>query len=130
MILPSHILEKMDPSQRAKLGKAGITAAEAQAKFVARSERDIQSQICNWLNLQGIAFYRAAMNKKTTGRVGWPDFTFAVSGFACALEVKFGPGKLRPEQESTITAMGKNGWRVAVVRSLEEAIEFIKEVGA
>lgn len=126
-LLPNHFLEKIDPKDRPK-GKAGMTAAEALAKAEAKSERDIQNQIANWLLLHGVWFTRSAMNKRTTNTLGTPDFLLAVNGRAIGLEVKFGAGKLRPEQENAITEMGKNGWCVAVVRSLPEAIEFIEEV--
>ena len=128
VILPNHFLEKMDPAERRKLGKAGMTAAEALAKAEAKSEGDIQKQISNWLLLHSIAFYRAAMHKKTTGRVGWPDFTFAINGLACAVEVKFGNSDPKPAQKETMRAMKANGWRVAVVRSLQETISFIEGV--
>lgn len=127
-LLPSHFLEKMDPAERRKLGKAGMTAEEATEKQIAKSERDLQNQIASWLSLNNIWFTRSAMNKRTTNTVGTPDFLLAVNGRAIGLEVKFGAGKLRPEQENAITAMSKNGWCVAVVRSLPEVIEFIKEV--
>ncbi len=128
MILPNHILEKMSPEDRAKLGKAGMTIAEAIQKAINKSEGDLQKQISNWLDLHDIAFYRAAMHKKTTGRVGWPDFTFAINGRACAIEAKFDHGDTSDEQKKTIAAMRTNGWCVAVVRSLSEVIEFMKGV--
>ena len=126
-LLPDHVLQKMTPEDRKRLGKAGMTMREALEKAVAKSERDLQEQIANWLRLHEIAFYRAAMHKKTTGTVGWPDFTFAVKGRACALEVKFGTHKPEPAQWECMAAMTKNGWRCRVVRSLEEVIAAIRE---
>ena len=125
--LPNHVLEKMCPEDRKKLGKAGMTIREAMEKAIAKSEKDLQEQIASWLRLHEIAFYRAAMHKKTTGTVGWPDFTFAVKGRACALEVKFGANNPEPAQYECMAGMRKNGWRVRVVRSLEESIAAIQE---
>lgn len=126
-VLPDHVLEKMDPRERAKLGKAGRTMREAIELAEAKSERDLQKQIANWLRLHGYAFYQSAMHKKTTGTVGWPDFTFAVNSRACALEVKFGSHKPEPEQWACMSAMMVNGWRVEVVYSLEQAIAAIRK---
>ena len=127
MIPSENILRCMSPEERKKLGKAGLTAAECTQIAEAKSERDLQNQIANWLRLHGYAFYVAAMNKKTTGPVGWPDFTFAVNGRACALEVKFGSRKPDPAQWECMAAMMENGWRVEVVRSLEDAIATIRK---
>lgn len=126
MILPNHILEKLPAAERAKLGKAGMTAAEANAAFVARNERQLQRQIHNELMRRGIWHDLDATNKRRTGTLGTPDFLFSINGRACALEVKFEGGRLRPEQEEAIRQMTANGWRVTVVRTLQDAIAFIK----
>jgi hypothetical protein len=129
MILPDHVLEKMNPADRKRLGKAGVTRREAIEKATLRSERDLQGQIGNYLRLHGVWFDQDAMHKRRTGTSGTPDFLFSVNGGACALEVKFGDGKLSSEQLFAIALMQTNGWRVAVVRSLEEVIRWLKEWG-
>lgn len=125
MILPNHILEKMSPEDRAVLGKAGMTKAEAEARFIAKSERDLQKLIANELLRRGIWFHRAAMHKRTTGTLGTPDFLFVVRGIPCAVEVKFARGKLRDDQVRAIEQMTENGWRCAVVHSFEELRDFL-----
>jgi hypothetical protein len=125
MLLPNHFLEKMDPAERRKLGKAGMTASEAAAKQIARSERDLQNLIANELLRRGIWFTRSAMNRPTTNTVGTPDFVFCVKGRFCAVEVKFAKGRVRPEQATAIADIALNGGAAKVVRSFQEFIEFL-----
>lgn len=116
------------------MGKAGMTSDEALTKAIARSERDLQGQIANWLNLKGIWFSQSRMDKKTTTRVGTPDFLLCFTEMVgtvefrrpTALEVKFGTGSLSIEQEQTKRRMEANGWRYHVVRSLVEVTEIVR----
>lgn len=132
--LPDNILRRMSPQDRKPMGKAGMTSDEALTKAIARSERDLQGQISNWLNLKGIWFYNARMDKKTTAKVGTPDFLLCFTEMVgstefrrpTALEVKFGNGRLSIEQEQTKRRMEANGWRYHVVRSLIEVIEIVR----
>lgn len=126
MILPNRILESLDPTERAKLGKAGMTAKENIEAGELRSEKDLQKLIANELLRRGIWFTRSAMNKRTTNTVGTPDFLFAIGGRACAVEVKFGNGQVRTEQRLAMSEMKLNGWAVEVVRSFEEFRDFLK----
>lgn len=125
-ILPENILRLMSPKDRAALGKAGVSKAEAEARFIARNERQLQRLIAKELNRREIWFHRAAMHKKTTGTLGTPDFLFALNGAACAIEVKFAAGRLRSDQEQAIEQMTSNGWRCAVVYTFQEFIKFLK----
>lgn len=68
------------------------------------------------------------MDRKTTGKKGWPDFTFAVNGRACVIEVKVADNKLTEEQERILAGLYRNGWHVGVVRSLQEVKEFLQKV--
>ena len=119
----------MSPSDKQHFGKAGLTAEEAAAKFVLKSEGDLQDLIAKDLLRRGIWNDCDAMHKKRTGPRGTPDFLFAVNGQACAVEAKFGAGTLSDEQKETIPKMITNGWRVAVVRSFQEYREFLRSVG-
>lgn len=123
--LTDNLRRRMTPEARRALGKHGMTAEDAAAAFDVRSERDLQKQIANLLRLRGIWFSWARMDRATTNMLGTPDFLFARAGQACAMEVKFGKGKLRVEQERAVLEMERNGWCVAVVRSVEEAREFL-----
>jgi len=125
-LLPNHILEKMNPSDRPK-GKAGMIAAECGEAYALKSERDLQNLIANELLRRGIWFTRSAMNKRTTNTVGTPDFLFCVHGLFCAVEVKHAAGKLRMEQSLALSEIRVNGGRAVVVRGFEEFVQFLKE---
>ena len=62
------------------------------------------------------------MDRRSALPVGWPDFTFAYHGVPVVLEVKVERGRVRPEQEATLTGLPlpPNQWRAAVVRSVAE----------
>lgn len=100
---------------------------------VATSERQLQQQIVQLLRLHGIEPLVPAFGKKTRIAVGWPDITFCVnqSFGACAWEVKLGTGVLSTEQtQMAVRLMSPpNGWRYAVIRSVDDAIKILKELG-
>jgi len=120
MILPEHVLRCVAPEDRAKLGKAGLTAAEAADKCAARAERNLQSEMVQYLNYQGIAVLWHRTDKKSHATVGWPDLTFCKDGVPWGIEVKTDAGRVRPEQHECMRQMAMNGWQVAVVRSFQE----------
>lgn len=125
-ILPDHVLRRMDPKDRKSLGKAGVTSEEAERKRLARSERELQDQIANYLHYKGIFFVRSRMDKKTTTRKGTPDFIFALPepgawhGRPYAIEVKVGSNTLTREQEEVRLQMLRNGWRYFVVNQFSD----------
>jgi len=124
--LPDHILRRMSPKDRAALGKAGVTVGEAQAKFIARNEREIHSQILSLFRLRGIWTLYDNPTKKRTGTKGAPDFLISLDGRAIAIEVKM-PGQVpRPDQMDCHTLMRANGWTVVVVTSVQEVAEILK----
>ena len=115
----------MSTDDRKALGKAGVTREEALRKMEERVERDLQKRLCSLLSLRDITYATTRTNKRSTLTKGWPDITFALNGQACAWEVKIAGGKLTSDQEIVHCAMLKNGWRVAVIRSLDEARAFL-----
>lgn len=116
--IPDHVIKMMSKSDRKELKL--ITSDEAQAAYVAKSEKDLQTQISQFLRVNGIWFYNARMDKKTTARKGCPDYLLAWGYQPVAIEVKFGKGKLSEDQVKTHNEMLKNGWRVHTVNSLEQ----------
>lgn len=121
-VLPNRILERMRPEDRKKLGRAGQTAAEGEAAFVAKTEAQLQAQIQAMLQRNGVFVIRQRTDRRSNVAIGCPDMLFSIGGRAIAWEVKM-PGKNpRPEQIEAMTAMRTNGWSVAVVRSYAEAL--------
>lgn len=146
IILPDKILRLLSPEDRKKLGKAGLTKPEWESKWQARNERDLQKQIAQLLGLHGIAYCWHRTDRRSHATIGWPDFTFCVEGeydcssegynitptYACAWEIKFGDGELSIEQKQMAVRLQSppNNWRWRVIRSLDEAIEELKQMGS
>lgn len=132
-VYPENILRCMRPEDRKALGIGGMTVAEATASGAARSEKELQRQLVQLLRLKGIEPMVPVFGKKTRMTVGWPDITFAVNQpfGACAWEVKIGNGKLSTEQtQMAVRLMSPpNGWRHAVIRSVDEALAILRELG-
>jgi hypothetical protein len=119
-IIPENLLRCVNPADRKKLGPAGQTAEEAMASFTAKSEKDLQKQICNLLSLRGIVYINPPMHKRSILPPGWPDFTFALAGVPVAIEAKIGKEQPSDEQREMHALLTRDGWKVRVVRSLEE----------
>lgn len=93
-----------------------------------KSESTIQNEIENHLKSLGTScwFTRSRMDKATTQRVGVPDFLAIISGKAFALEVKKRGQKPSVEQRGELLWFSLAGGKSAVVRSVEEAVEFLQ----
>lgn len=89
-------------------------------------EGKIQEQIVKALGALGVHVIRSAMHRRTSNQKGTPDLLFAYRGIPYAIEVKRPGGKVRPEQEETLRALSRNGWRVAVLDDVQAAITFVQ----
>ena len=146
VVLPETFLRCVKPEDREKL-KLGLTAKEFMAKGAAANEKALQRQIVSLLRLKGIEPIVSAMHKRTSNNVGTPDILFCCveKGFidlcgndsrspryhGCAWEIKM-PGKqLEHHQLQMAIRMSSppNGWRHRVIRSVDEAIAELKEMG-
>ena len=125
-LLPNHILEKLDKKDRPQ-GTAGLTAAACQEAAQVQSEKILHNQCVTCLEAHhGIKVGHAAMNKKSTFTEGWPDLTFVWNGRPCAVELKVGTNTTSDVQDDCIAQLKANGWRVSIVRSFPEFLEFLK----
>lgn len=125
MNLSDRLLKIMDPTDRAALGRAGMTAEEGAKVFDKKAERDLQDLVANYLLLLGVVFGRNRMDKKSTNTIGWPDFVFAIRNQDCigvpvAVECKSQAGTLSTDQEHVRWKMEANGWHYFLIRSLGE----------
>src|SRR4030095_15982746 len=120
MILPEHVLRCVSEADRKKMSKAGLLVDEAEEKELARAERELQSEIVQYCNLQGIVVLWHRTDKKSRATVGWPDLTLCKDGVPWGLEVKTEAGRVRPAQYETMRKMTLNGWQCAIVRSFQE----------
>lgn len=128
MILNERILRLMSPADRAKLGKAGITAAEAAEKCALKDESELQSLIRQYLRLNGVEFINPDMRKKSQLPAGWPDFTFCYRGVPVGAECKIEGEKPRQEQSERLEKMQRNGWVTMVVYSVADIQQLMRSV--
>ena len=126
-VLPDHVLRLMDPAERKALGKAGTTSAEAQAKHQRTAEKKIHETVARWLTLHKIPFIHSRMDKASTIRKGWPDFTILCGGRAFCLELKAQGGVLSPEQKQCLADIAATGTPCKVAYSEAEALAWLKQ---
>lgn len=127
-VLPNSILTKMNAKDRASLGRAGMTAEEAESAFVAKTEADLQTLIQTMLQRNGVYVVRQRMDKRSNVKIGCPDLLFSVNGTPVAWEVKLPGKKPRPEQIDALASMSRNGWQTAVVTSYDKALSIYREL--
>jgi hypothetical protein len=133
-LLNSKWVEMVSVEDRKRLGIA--TAEELMKKAWAKTERQLQNQIVQYLGLRGIEVVRSRMDRKTTGVKGTPDLIFSVRGPCgiprpCAFEVKMDNGVVSRAQNDMLQRMkaSPNCWDVRVVRSLIEVVDLMREWG-
>lgn len=126
-VLPDNVLRCLPPDIRKGLGKAGVTAEEAEAIIAAKGEKFLQSTISNYLRLHGVPFLWNRMDRKHTGVVGTPDFVCFVNGKLLLWEVKTPTGKVSPEQIKFHDELKKQGFEVSIIRTFEEAANQLKK---
>lgn len=108
------------------MGKAGATIEEATAKEDLRLERELQSQISQFLSLRSITFINPPFGKKSQLPVGFPDFSFVWSGMPgqhvrpICIEAKGPVTKVTKEQYAMHERLRSEGWEVYIVRSVAE----------
>lgn len=90
-------------------------------------EVDLHDQIEAECRRQGWYYRHARMDKKTTERIGVPDFTIALPGGRTAwIECKAKGGKVSAEQAAAIAWLCKLGHIAKAVWSFEEFLEAVK----
>jgi len=115
-LLPERTLILVCAADRKRMGKAGVTMAEAYAKASVRSEKELQEQIAQELRRRGIPFQRNRMDKKSTGTLGFPDFCFPLNGQFVGVECKVGANEPTVEQQECLDAIRRNGGQAHVVK--------------
>lgn len=89
--------------------------------------RDLHLPFKRILETRGI-FYAYSRSDRATGqREGIPDFLLAVDGVPIAVEFKRPGQKPRKEQRECMEEMQRNGWRVSVQTSVQEAWKWVCE---
>lgn len=133
-LLSDKWLRLVSPQDRATLG---LKTFEDMAKEAwAKTEKQLQKQIVQYLSLRGIEVIRSRMDKRTTGTKGTPDLIFSVRGpngipMPCAFEVKMDTGVVSRAQNDMLQRLktSPNAWNVRVVRNFIEVVDFMREIG-
>jgi len=113
----------MSAADRKRLGRAGMTSAEAADQYALKTEREMHRLFSSYCLLHGILPNHENPAKRSTSSVGWPDFRcFAADKRFLAIEFKVRPNGLTPEQEEIKTRLEACGWPYVVAYSLAEAI--------
>ncbi len=127
-VLPEKMLRRLCPEDRAALGKAGRTAGECEVVRATCAEKELQRQIEADLNRRELFFVRSRMDRRTSVRVGLPDFLIILpGGFCLAIEVKVQGGVVSDDQKACFTDYwDKTGRIVYIVWSFEQYLEVLK----
>ncbi len=91
-------------------------------------EKQLQDAFAAWLRKIGIPFLRSRMDKATTIRVGWPDFSIFWCGHCLFVETKTAKGRLSDHQNQVITELRRAGNKVVVAYSIEDCVEACKTI--
>lgn len=127
-IIPEHFLRLMPEADRRAMGKAGMTIPEIADRNAAKLEKQIHDQIEAYLRIQGITYRHDRMDRKTTGTVGWPDFTFAVNGAPVAIEVKRPGQRPTADQIDVMAGLVRDGWNVRVVFGVADVVDLVRSL--
>ena len=97
------------------------------------TESQIQKQIVAYLRASGITPGVQRFGRRTSIAPGWPDIVFCMKNtrgqsVPVGLEIKTEKGKLSVAQANMRVALLKDGWSILVVRSLEEAVDWINRL--
>lgn len=113
----------------AKLRKPqkSLTTFEKLKEELDEDERKLQEHIAQYLRMRKIPFFRQRMDKRTTGTLGWPDFSFVLpGGKACFFECKVAGRKLTEEQEQVRQRLVAAGANYSIIYDLAQAIAAVK----
>jgi hypothetical protein len=116
----------MSPADRRSLGRAGLTASEAQAKYATRVERDEAKLFSAWLSGRELYFIQARTDRRSTIRTGHPDFTLLHDGRCLLLEIEMSARSAEPGTGPVSERTRSAGFVAEIVRSAAHAIETTK----
>jgi len=109
-----------------KCAKAGKAEAALRGEEV-RLEKELHDQLEAFLRRNDILYLHARMDKRSTIRAGWPDFTALRGGRVVCVELKAPNGKVSADQQEVIAELQRAGIPITVTSDLMEAIRFLIE---
>lgn len=122
-ILPDHIISKIaDPTERAK----HTTWGEALERDYLKLERDDHKRFLSYLERQEFAYDHSRTDKRTTNKVGTPDFI--IPCYKLAIEFKRPGGCLTRAQETWRYRHEVRGGIYRIAYSYPEAVSIIENL--
>jgi len=109
-------------------------AAQEQRRAVTehKDEAEMHDQFETWLRYHAAEFpipaVHSRMDRKSTIREGWPDFTVCWQGRVAFVEFKMPGNKPSAEQDAVAREIVQSGMTVAVCYSVAEAIAHTKRI--
>lgn len=129
--VPSEgFLQALPEEERKRLGRAGITAAEAMATYKAGQEKELQKDVIRYLDYHQIYWNNDRMDKKTSGKPGRADFRICYKGRWVSAECKAETGTLSSAQAMDAARLRKSGGRFVLVFCLRDLIEEFRNIDA
>jgi hypothetical protein len=126
-IVPEHLLVLMSKEDRKFLGKTGFTVQELKELHERDTERKIHDDIESYLRRNRIPYDHSRMDKKSTNKLGDPDFKVYVRNRVLFMEIKKPGGKLSEDQKTRIAELKAAGNEVYLCFSYDEARKRIEE---
>jgi len=127
-VLSERFLQAMPEEERKRLGKAGVTQAEAEAVFKSGQEKDLRKLVWNELNRRSAYIFDQPTNKRTRGRKGTPDLICCYRGRFLGVETKAFHETLRAEQAQEAVAIRKAGGHFVLCFCLADLLEELQQI--
>lgn len=124
-LLPDSFRRRMATPERKAMTLP--TMGEAEDAKATKSERKLHDQFENWCRVKGIFVIHSRTDRKSTNRVGLPDFVLIYGAKVIGVEFKIAPNMASDEQNKCMTEMQAVGCQCAVCFDLQSAIWFCGE---
>jgi hypothetical protein len=127
-VLSERFLAALSEEERKRLGRAGITAAEATETFRQGEEKKLQQLCASWLDVNQIYYETDRIDKKTSGKKGRADFRICVRGLWLSAETKAQKEKLSVDQVRQANCLINSGGRFILVYSLNDLVHHVRRL--
>lgn len=127
-VLREGFLQAMPEAERKRLGKGGMTQAQAEAVFKSGEEKKLKDLVVNELNRRGAWIFHQPMSKKTRGRPGVPDIIGCHRGRFFACELKASGESMRTEQAQEAVRIRKAGGHFVLCFCLSDLLEALHQI--
>lgn len=88
---------------------------------------DMHQPLLRWLKSENLEYIHARTDCESTIESGWPDITVIHTRLpALLIELKTEKGKLSQDQDDVHSRLRSKGYRVHVIRRIEDAYELVR----